>query len=423
MGQKKWKTIDVAYLAVFLFLLYWIVLYKLYFLFNSPFDIFIEIYTIATSLFLLSRFVISVFYDDDHSEDHRIAESEYPGVSFVISCKNEEKSIGKTIDACLASHYPGEMECIAINDGSTDGTWKEMKRSKKTHGKALTIVNFAKNLGKREGMAEGVRRAKGEIVVFVDSDSFVEESSVKTIVAHFIREPDLGAASGNTLVENVDKNALTKMQSARYGVSYDVFKSCESVFGTVTCCPGCFSAYRRVAIMEVLDEWLNQKFLGTKSTFGDDRSLTNHILRKWRVTYCREAVATTIVPEKYSVLFKQQLRWKKSWVREGSNAARFFWKKNPIAAISFYTNLIIPIFGPLIVIRVAYETIRYGHSPVFFLIGVMAMSMLFGTYYYLIRPNKNWWYISLFTLLYTLVLIWQMPYALFKLKDTRWGTR
>lgn len=408
--------------SIFFGILYVILLYKIYYLLNSRSYIFLELYSFTTGLFLLSRFPLAFFYEDDHSVT--FADDRYPSVSFVIACKDEEDSIYKTIATCLDSKYPGKMECIAVDDGSTDKTYKEMLRCKKKYGRAVRVISFSKNKGKREAMAEGVLVAKGEIVIFVDSDSFVKPNAVKLIVEHFLTDEQVGAVSGNSLVENIKTNALTKMQSARYGVSFDVFKACESVFGTVTCCPGCFSAYRRVAIMNVLDRWRNQSFLGTRSTFGDDRSLTNYVLRTWKVIYCRSALASTIVPEHYKKFFKQQLRWKKSWIREGMNAGSFIWKKNPLASISFYINLFVPIFGPLIVIRaLVWDMLIRGHAPVFFVGGILAMSLLFGIYYYLISMNKYWWYVMWFTLIYTIVLIWQMPYALVKLRDTSWGTR
>lgn len=427
LEQLEYKNITknakkLIYIGLFFILLYFILMYKVYFFLNSPWNIFLHLYTILTSGFLLSRFMIAYFYNDDHSKVY--SDELYPSVSFVIACKNEEDSIGKTIDACLRSEYPGKMNCIAVNDGSTDKTYEEMLKCKEKWGDKLKVISFVQNRGKREGMAEGILSSDGEIIIFVDSDSFVDKDAVKIIVEHFIENKDIGAVSGNSHVENKDTNALTKMQSARYGVSYEVFKASESVFGTVTCCPGCFSAYRKEAVLEVLDQWRYQKFLGTRSTFGDDRSLTNFIMRNWKVIYCRTARATTIVPEHYAKFFKQQLRWKKSWIREGTNAGSFIWKKNPIASLSFYTNLIIPIFGPLIIIKILLlDSVMDGKNPIYFMLGVILMSVLFGIYYHLIQQNKYWWYVVMFTIMYTFILVWQMPIALLRIRDTRWGTR
>ena len=84
--------------------------------------------------------------------------------------------------------------------------------------------------------------------------------------------------------------------------------------------------------MPHLDWWENQKFLGRESTFGDDRSLTNCVLREWKVKYEARAVSHTIVPTTFKQFMRQQLRWKRSWTRESLIVARFIWSKNPIAS-------------------------------------------------------------------------------------------
>lgn len=427
--MKKTSSKFIKYLNRFLFILLFFVLlyavlsYKIYYLTNTAFDFAVSTYTLLISTFLLSRFLIAYFYDDNHRLF--LKKKIFPKISFVIACKNEVGSIYKTIRCCLSSKYPNQVECIAVNDGSTDQTLMEMKRAQSEFGtNKVKIINFAKNRGKREAMAHGVNKSSGEIIIFVDSDSFVKPQSAKIITEHFLIDPKIGAVSGNSMVENLNLNILTKMQAARYGVSFDIFKASESVFGTVTCCPGCFSAYRKKAIIEVIDKWRYQKFLGSNSTYGDDRSLTNFILRKWRVIYCRKATATTIVPSCFSVLAKQQFRWKKSWIREGTNTASFIWTKNPIASISFYINLIMPIIGPLILLKIIFfNTLIKGSSPLFFFVGTTLMSLNFGIYYYLVHPNRYWIYITLFTYIHTFVLIWQMPFAIIKIKDTSWGTR
>lgn len=413
-----------AALVVFIVFLHLVFIYKATVIATDNGAWPVDLYLILSGFFLLSRFFIVIFYTDAHTKAY--ADSEYPTVSFVIAAKNEESSIFATIDACLTSEYPAAMELIVVDDGSTDSTHAEMLRAKEAwreRGDPVTVIQFPYNRGKREGMAEGVLSATGEVVVFVDSDSFVRANALKKIVEHIMADPHVGAVAGNSGVENEKENMLTKMQAARYGISFDIFKACESVFGTVTCCPGCFSAYRRAALVSVLPLWRHQTFWGTRSTFGDDRSLTNFILRKWKVVYCQSAHAKTIVPSQYRKFFKQQLRWKKSWIREGSNAASFFWRKNPIASSSFYVNLILPIVSPIVVFHAVIWPLALGTFPIFFLLGIIALGLLCGLFYFWQSGNPYWWYTVPFTLLYTFILVWQMPYAWIRLRDTRWGTR
>ncbi len=423
--KKTSPFVKLVLFVIFVVLIDALFLYKFTVVVNSTQFWLVKAYVVLTSLFLTSRFLIVLFYKDNH--DRVYAPTDYPDVTFIIAGKNEEESIYKTIITCMESNYQGKLECIAVDDGSTDMTRSEMFKASeyyKKENKVVKVIGFDKNRGKREAMAEGILQAEGEVIVFVDSDSFLDPHAVHHIVEHFIEDPRVGGVAGKTGVENVEVNELTKMQSARYGISFDIFKACESVFGVVTCCPGCFSAYRKDVLLEVLEPWRTQMFWGTRSTFGDDRSLTNYVLRKWKVVYCKTATAVTIVPEKYPKFFKQQLRWKKSWIREGAAAATFIWKKNIIASLSFYTNLILPICSPIIVLSALFiQPIFYSHSPLFFLFGVIFLSGLYGLFYFWQSSNRYWWYIIPFTLMYTFALVWQMPYAALRLRDTKWGTR
>src|SRR5262249_39676635 len=160
-----------------------------------------------------------------------------------------------------------------------------------------------------------------------------------------------GAICGHADVLNVRATWLTKMQAVRYFVAFRVVKAAESIFGTVTCCSGCFSAYRREAILPHLDWWEHQRFLGLPATFGDDRSLTNCVLRHWRVKYQSRAVSHTLVPPGLRQFLNQQLRWKRSWTRESLIVARFIWRKHPIAAVFTYIGMILPLIAPVIALR------------------------------------------------------------------------
>ncbi|HEX2063756.1 MAG TPA: glycosyltransferase, partial [Acidimicrobiales bacterium] len=180
----------------------------------------------------------------------------------------------------------------------------------------LYAVDLGKNYGKRGAMAEGIRRARGEVLCFVDSDSYLEPGAVEAIVQPFA-DQRVGAVVGHADVRNRSVNWITKMQQVRYYSAFRVIKGTESLLsGTVTCASGCCAAYRRTVVLPLLEAWEFQTFLGRPATFGDDRALTNRILTGNRVVYQSEARSETVVPENLRTFFRQQLRWKKSWLRE-----------------------------------------------------------------------------------------------------------
>jgi hyaluronan synthase len=237
----------------------------------------------------------------------------------------------------------------------------------------------------------------------------------------------VGAICGHADVLNVSESWLTRMQAVRYFVAFKVIKAAESLFSAVTCCSGCFSAYRREAILPHLDWWESQTFLGKASTFGDDRSLTNCVLRDWKVRYESRAVSHTIVPSEFKQFMTQQLRWKRSWTRESLIVGTFIWRKHPIAALSTYVGMLLPLVAPLIAVRTALylPIVHAGGMPFVYLLGVYAMALAYGLYYAARKPRYDglWIYGVVFCFFYLFFLLWQTYWAILTARSSSWGTR
>ena len=377
----------------------------------------VNIYSIAVGTFILSRFVIAAFYSAPPDMGYQ------PSAAVLVACRNEGDSIGKTIGRIYSEGYPHDrLEVVVVNDGSTDGTLVEMHQAQGRHP-GLVVVDFEENKGKRHGMAIGALLARAEFLIYVDSDSFLLPGSIHKILQG-LADPTVAAVSGHTDVENTDVNVLTKMQDVRYFVSYRVMKAAESVFGAVSCCPGCFSAYRKSCVLNVLDPWLNQRFLGNYCTFGDDRSLTNYLLRHYRVLYDDEALATTIVPEKWGKYVRQQARWKRSFIREFFVAGKFFWRKHPAAAVAWYAMSVLPLIAPIVMFHALVIGPLLYHRPAsFYVVGVLLVTLMWSFYYLEKTGRPHWWAGFVFTITYALFFSWQGYYSLATVRMTKWGTR
>ena len=377
----------------------------------------LNLYGLMISGYILSRVVLACIYRPPADVGY------LPSVTVAISCKNEEASIVRTLDCIYRSDYPEHLlDVIVVDDGSTDGTWAEIERARTLYPR-LQTVRFETNLGKRHGMAAAARRATGEIVVYVDSDSFVRSDAVRRIVQG-LADPEVGAVCGHAKVENASENFLTKMQEVRYYVAFRIVKAAESLFSTVTCCSGCLAAYRRRDLMKFLDVWLSQRFLGVPATFGDDRSLTNFMLRRWRVIYDSEAVCSTIVPSTLQQFFRQQLRWKKSWIRESLLASTFMWKRHPLAAFYFYLGVVFPLVSPAVVfVALVLPLAGLGEFSYLYIYGTFLMALVYGLVYLVRHKTTMWFYGLAFSLFYMTVLVWQTYYALATVRRNHWGTR
>ena len=279
------------------------------------------------------------------------------------------------------------------------------------------------NQGKREAMGVGIRNARTELIVFVDSDSFLASNAIRTLVQP-MKDPKMGGVAGRTDVANVYTNWLTKMQAVRYYISFRIMKAAESYFDSVMCLSGPLSCYRLSVVREIFDKWINQSFLGQKATFGDDRSLTNFVVEHYRTSYQDHALCSTIVPKDQKVFLRQQMRWKRSWLRESLRACTFMWKKQPFMAMSFYLGVLVPLIAPIIVLyNLVYVPLVLHVFPAAFLIGLLMMSLMMCFAQLILKKSSLWFYGFLFCVYYEAVLLWQMIWAWVTFWVNDWGTR
>jgi len=428
MTKKRWG-LSIFVASLFLLIVSLIVVLMraesvIYFRFNK----FLYLYSIIAATFLLSRYLFGIFY-----RNVPINPKFEPGVSIIIPVFNEEEWIHRTILSCINQYYPvDKIEVIVVDDYSTDRTEEKAKEmielihSEGERFKTKNRLSFHKlpqNGGKREALVAGVHLAKHDLVVFVDSDSFLEPHAIRNIVQPF-QDPKMGGVAGRTEVENKFTNALTKLQTVRYYIAFRIMKAAESWFDTVTCLSGPLACYRKELILKNETAWLNQKFLGQPATFGDDRSMTNYILKTHRTGYQDNAVCSTIVPSDSKVFLSQQMRWKRSWLRESLRAFLFMWKKEPFMFLFFIIGLIVPIAAPIVVVyNLLYVPIMHGIFPTTFLMGLLLMAMLMSLAHLFFRKSKLWTFGFIFVLFYEFILLWQMPVAWVTFWKSTWGTR
>lgn len=429
-AKRKKDTYMLVVSSILLFFITLIIVFMrtesiIYFKFNKT----LYLYSIITAVFLLSRYFFGALY-----RPVKIDTKFCPSVSIIIPCFNEEKWIQRTILSCTNQNYPPEkLEVIIVDDASSDRSVKRVKQIIKDlieeedeHSHVKDRISFyvqPDNAGKREALVLGVEHAKNELVVFVDSDSFLDPFAIRHLVQPF-KDPHMGGVAGRTDVANTYTNILTKMQSVRYYIAFRIMKAAEGYFDCVTCLSGPLSCYRKELVEKNKQRWLDQSFLGQKATFGDDRAMTNMILEEYRTTYQDTAVCSTIVPNEYPVFLKQQMRWKRSWLRESLMAGKFIWKKEPFAALFFYIGLLVPVLAPIIfVYNLVYVPLAYQIFPKTFLLGILLMASMMSAAQLFLRKSSTWLFGLIFCLYYEAVLLWQMPIAVLTFWKSTWGTR
>ncbi len=388
------------------------------------------IYTVGITTFQFSRLLSAMVYRRTNSLYLGPVNSsgpEYePPVSIVIPCKDEEKAIARTVSQCFEADYPkGKLEVIVINDGSTDETIGILQDLQKKFDR-LRVIDWKTNRGKRQGMAEGIRWASGEIIVQLDSDSYISPETFRNLIRPF-QNPDIGAICAHADPANAETNWLTRMQAAYYFVSFRVLKAAESTFLTVFCCSGCSSAYRKSVILPILDRWLAEKFLGLPVTWGEDRALTNWVLRQgYRTIYSERVSAHTICPDTFKKFLKQQIRWKKGWLVNSIFASGFILKREPFVAVTYFFPLFfISLITPFLAVRtLILNPLLRGVAPLYYITGVFLMSFVMTLYYrWLSRKNKYWPFVFVWSAVNMLFLSFVLFYSVATIQNRKWETR
>jgi hyaluronan synthase len=357
-----------------------------------------------------------------------VGAEEAPFLTVVIPAYNEGAMVAVAIASVAAADYPRDrLQIVAVDDGSTDDTWRHMCRVAARFPGLVETVRLDANQGKRAALAEGFRRARGEIVVTVDSDSEIERGTLAAIAGPF-RDARVGAVAGKVAVHNRRAGLIPRMLHVRFVLSFDFLRSAQSFFRTVYCCPGALAAYRMSVVREVLPEWERQQFLGVPCTYGEDRAMTNCILAAgYDTVYQRSAVVHTIVPETYARLCKMYLRWDRSYIREEFRFARVVWRRPPLwRALAMYESLVTNLRFPVAYLSIGLMIAHAVHDPMAILrmlVAIMVVSLVYVLYY--LRSERSWDFV--FGILYAyfsfFALTWIFPYAALTVRARGWLTR
>ncbi|MEN6385596.1 MAG: glycosyltransferase [Phycisphaerales bacterium] len=255
-------------------------------------------------------------------------DAKLPRCTVIMPAYNEGKNVLKTLISILKSDYPVEkLQIIAVNDGSKDDTLQWMQQAIARSNGRIELINFPQNRGKRAAIYEGVRAGKGSIIITIDSDSIIERQTIRRLVSPFA-DPQVGAVAGNVRVLNRREGIIPKMLEVSFAYSFDFIRASQSMVNSVFCTPGALSAYRKKAIIKDLNDWLKQTFFGKPATIGEDRAITNIVIKNgYDVRFQSNSIVYTIVPTGYKQLCKMFLRWARSNVRENIVMAGFIFKK------------------------------------------------------------------------------------------------
>lgn len=360
-----------------------------------------------------------------------VSDEALPTATVIVPAYNEGELVYQTLMSLAESNYPREkLQMIAIDDGSKDDTWDWMQKAKEKLGDRVSIYQQPVNKGKRHALYRGFHLGTGEIFITVDSDSIVKKDTLRNMTSPFVINEKCGAVAGNVRVLNTKKALIPKMLNVSFAFSFEFVRSAQSALGSVLCTPGALAAYRKEAVMECLPDWINQTFMGQPTDIGEDRAMTNMILKQgFHVLFQRNAYVYTNIPEKYKNLYKMFIRWERSNVRENIMMSRFafgkFREESTTGPRILLLNqwLKISLSYPMLVLMFVFVLTH----PIMFisstLLGIFVFSSI-QALFYAKRHNLSeslWAYP--YSVFYAFTLFWITPYAIATANRRGWLTR
>jgi biofilm PGA synthesis N-glycosyltransferase PgaC len=236
---------------------------------------------------------------------------EYPGLTILIAAYQEERTIVHTLASLARERYPGELEILVLNDGSTDGTAEAAARGRdELHfydNATVRVLNFEVNEGKSAVLNKGLIAASHDLVVTVDADTRVRADSLTKLVERLYADPaNTVAVAGAILVGNPRETITAGIQEWDYFHGIAAVKRMQSMYHGTLVAQGAFSIYRKAALLEVG---------GWPECVGEDIVLTWALLEAgYRTGYAEDSVAFTNAPTTYRQFAHQRRRWARGMI-------------------------------------------------------------------------------------------------------------
>jgi hyaluronan synthase len=212
-------------------------------------------------------------------------------VAAVVPFFNEDPvALLRCIDSLRKQTMPLD-EIWIIDDGSADPSAFYIARAALADLPEAVVLRYENNRGKRHAQAHAFRRTRCELILTVDSDTVLEPHAMAELAREF-SDPQVQAATGSVRALNPDTNLLTRLTDLRYANAFLYERAAYSRVGSVLCCCGSLSMYRTAVIIDNLEDFVTQTFLGVEVQFGDDRRLTNYALLRGESSLSRVRSAT-----------------------------------------------------------------------------------------------------------------------------------
>lgn len=321
--------------------------------------------TIIFQVFIFLSVYVQVFFFVTFLENRKkiviregkIKLRNYPAVTIVVPCFNEEKTVSKTVQSLMNLNYPKDkLKIFLIDDGSTDGTWDII--SKFVTNPNIRIFH-KENGGKYTALNFALENTETEFFGGLDADSYAGPESLIRIMSYFERDLSVMAVAPSVTVYN-PKNFIQNAQKAEYHMGV-YLKKMLGFLGAINVTPGPLTIFRK----KVFDDLGSYRHgHNTEDMEIAYRMQTNY----YKIEHCNDAYVYTTTPTTLRKLYKQRLRWIYGFINNTIDYRSFLFQKRygnfslftlPVGVVSILS--VIYLFS-----RIVYNIGHYIYSKFIF---------------------------------------------------------
>ncbi|KAI9269020.1 chitin synthase-domain-containing protein [Phascolomyces articulosus] len=370
-----------------------------------------------------------------------------------------------------AKVYAGHYVCkghkvpmiLVVKCGNPDEEGKAKAGNRGKRDSQLILMNFFSRVTYNDRMTPldyelfqkihylmGVTPDYFELVLMVDADTKVYKSSLRLLVNCMVNDNLIMGLCGETKIANKRASWVSAIQVYEYFISHHLAKGFESVFGGVTCLPGCFCMYRLKARKgdgdwvpiitkpEIVQEYsqntvdtLHQKNL---LLLGEDRFLTTLMLRNFpyrKMVFTPHAICKTIVPDEFKVLLSQRRRWINSTIHNlfelvlvRNLCGTFCFSMQFVVMMDLVGTLTLPVAIVLTIVLIASIAATSITSFTTAVPLVLLIIVLFSPALLILITTKKWVYLGWMVIYLFALPIWNfvLPvYSFWHFDDFSWG--
>lgn len=268
----------------------------------------------------------------------------FPSVSIIVPCFNEEKTLSATIKSLLNLDYPKDkLSLILVDDGSTDGTADELK---KFSDNPQIRIFYKENGGKHSALNFALEQVvETDLVGCLDADSFVNPEALKKITPFFDDSTIMAVTPSIKVFE--PKSVLQYIQKIEY--SWGIFlRRMLSSLGALYVTPGPFSIFRTSIFKEIGGY--------RHAHHTEDLEMALRMQKnRYKIVNSHSAHVYTTAPTSFPALYKQRVRWTYGFLNNVIDYREMFFNKRygnigffilPIATMSIFFTLY--LFGNIL---------------------------------------------------------------------------